>query len=565
MNYNTQISFVVENNFLLIPTNTKEEESILEIVDSKKKIILQFKARIDTTSKGDLLPIEISKHRGKELTLNIHSANPIVSAHLSLEQASISPKRNKLAHHPIGHLAIEQYPLGTPCGLFVFKNEYLLFSPYKSKDHSDVYQGWVVAKSSNLMHWRVNSLPLQLNPISTFKSSHIVLDTENISNLGKNTILAYFTNSSEDYSVYLAYKKEGDTSFIPFGNSILTISSTYSSIDGLKVTYHKQTSQWVMTICTDYSIVFYESKDLINWNILSEFKHRGLLASEKWKNPTLQTLRYGKQEKWVLLITKDNVQKQIEPQTYYFVGDFDGTTFSGDKHATLLPLDYGTDNAGGVIIHTKNKEKPIYIGYMSNPIYAKELFLNKVPSTMTYPRTLDLTKAKKQYVIASYTAKETKVLRVEKNTLSSRLLDKTICLKSILEDNNGTFELIIDFDIIDVDTKYFKLNLSNEVNEHLSYLFHFENNELIADRSQSDHAHLISKLTSIPIKGSLFEIKKYKVKLVIDKTSAELFINKGKVTMTQQIFPNEPYNTLTLGIENGAIDITKLNIYRLER
>jgi fructan beta-fructosidase len=53
------------------------------------------------------------------------------------------------------------------------------------------------------------------------------------------------------------------------------------------------------------------------------------------------------------------------------------------------------------------------------------------------------------------------------------------------------------------------------------------------------------------------------IRLIIDKSSVELFAKDGLIVMTDQFFPSEEYSIVSLFTENGEIELTGGQITKL--
>lgn len=53
------------------------------------------------------------------------------------------------------------------------------------------------------------------------------------------------------------------------------------------------------------------------------------------------------------------------------------------------------------------------------------------------------------------------------------------------------------------------------------------------------------------------------LRIILDKASIEIFIDKGRYVMTEQVFPNDSYNKLSI-ISDTNIKINKLNINQIK-
>ena len=80
----------------------------------------------------------------------------------------------------------------------------------------------------------------------------------------------------------------------------------------------------------------------------------------------------------------------------YFVGDFDGDTFQCTE-ITEEPLwiDFGFDNYAGVTYG--NYDRPVYLGWGVNPLYANFVPTGEYSGLMTLPRELSLCETEEGY------------------------------------------------------------------------------------------------------------------------------------------------------------------------
>ena len=56
----------------------------------------------------------------------------------------------------------------------------------------------------------------------------------------------------------------------------------------------------------------------------------------------------------------------------------------------------------------------------------------------------------------------------------------------------------------------------------------------------------------------------YKVRLLIDKASAEIFINEGEITMTTLFFPTESMNQLKFYSQAGKFSVENIKINNIK-
>ena len=62
---------------------------------------------------------------------------------------------------------------------------------------------------------------------------------------------------------------------------------------------------------------------------------------------------------------------------------------------------------------------------------------------------------------------------------------------------------------------------------------------------------------------SLCEGKTYHLDVFVDKCSIEIFVDGGRIAMTNLVFPTAPYNTLRFHAEGGEAQVEGLKVHKL--
>lgn len=63
---------------------------------------------------------------------------------------------------------------------------------------------------------------------------------------------------------------------------------------------------------------------------------------------------------------------------------------------------------------------------------------------------------------------------------------------------------------------------------------------------------------------ALTETEIFDIKILLDWSSIELFMDGGNYVMTEQVFPTEPYNSLIIQNESGTSEIRLQSIKHME-
>ncbi|WP_158209726.1 glycoside hydrolase family 32 protein [Myroides phaeus] len=559
-----KIPVLITNNFLFIPIDETKTENRIEIIDPYNNTLYSFKAKLSIEKAQYYTPLDVSNHLGRELILKIYNTtlDQSISECLILKPFNIYNYCEK--HRPLYHFSSPFGWINDPNGLYYKNGFYHLYYQYNPYGIKWGNISWGHATSQDLIHW-INHPPAILqNHLGDVFSGSIIIDNNNDAGFGKKTICAFYTSSSDKQVQSLAYSTDDGKTFKNYMNNPILTDEENKDFRDPKLFWHKQTNKWIMALATGQTITFYSSTNLKAWSKLSIFGngigcHKGV-----WECPDLFEISNGTITKWVLFVSINPGGPNGGNATQYFIGEFDGTTFTPDDTEYPLWLDYGRDNYAGVTWHNNPNKKPRYIGWMSNWDYANEIPTKNFTNAMTLPRTIELAKNGNSYCLRTQPIKELKNLRAEKYLIESKLLQKSILVPYFFDDNLGAYEILLDFVIIDQSTSNVNLTLSNSVDENLLFSFDIKNEKLTIDRSKSGQVNFSENFAKDKIVAPFPSQIKHQLKLFIDKASSELFINKGKIAVTNLIFPTEPYSSINLEVENGSIDITKFTIYKLQ-
>ena len=185
-------------------------------------------------------------------------------------------------------------------------------------------------------------------------------------------------------------------------------------------------------------------------------------------------------------------------------------------------LDYGADNYAGVTWSDVKDGRRLFIGWMSNWQYANQVPSEKWRGAMTIPRSLSLHKLGFSYRVFSDPVEEVKKIMGKKSPLPSNIIHSAY---------------VIDFDA----SGEFQIKLSNELEEEVN--IYYDGETLSFDRSKSGNLGFSSVFKEVhytKMKG--VELKT--IRLYVDVSSIEVFVNGGEMVMTEIIFPHKPYNSV---------------------
>ena len=314
-----------------------------------------------------------------------------------------------------------------------------------------------------------------------------------------------------------------------------------------------------MSVAAGDRIIFYGSDDLKNWSKLSEFGEDMGAHGGVWECPDLLPLDYRGERKWVLIVNINPGGPNGGSAAQYFIGDFDGKTFTADPLPYPLWVDEGMDNYAGVTF-SNTGERQIFLGWMSNWLYSEHTPTVNFRNGMTIARDLSLRSDGEKLFLASSPSPEILAARGRAVSFKNGMKDGSCEIPELLPDNDGAYELCMT--VKPGKSGKFQLSLGNSLGEQLVWNFDFNALTLTLDRSASGRTDFSDKFGKSDILAHLVGRDSYELRLFVDRQSTELFINDGDVSFTNTVFPSEPYNSLKLTSDDATVDGIK--VYELK-
>lgn len=458
--------------------------------------------------------------------------------------------------------------LNDPNGLVYNDGSYHLF--YQYYPHAIVWgpMHWGHAVSTDMVHWTHRPIALQPDKQGLIFSGSAVVDKNNTSRFGKDgktPLVAIFTyhnmqgekGGGDSFQTQgIAYSLDnGDTWTKYEGNPVLPNKGIRDLRDP-KVFWHKETESWIMALVAGDYVKFYRSKNLKEWENISDFGKDQGSKGGVWECPDLFKLKIegSEEEKWVLIISIGTGGPNGGSATQYFVGDFDGTHFTSDQVEHKW-LDWGTDNYAGVTYNNAPDGERIFIGWMSNWQYALKTPASTWRSGMTLPRKLSLHHRNGDYKLLNYPLPTVANISSEEKmkTVSISSGDMYSTMNPSLGESNVSFT---------VPKTNFKMTFSNKADEKTVLIFDAESSLLMLDRTASGLTNFNyefgNKLHYAAMKDLPEDLR---FSIFLDRSSIEVFVNDGQYAMTDQLFPSKPYTNLVIeNLSTSEIQIKDLKI-----
>ncbi|MBR9913392.1 MAG: glycoside hydrolase family 32 protein [Algicola sp.] len=459
---------------------------------------------------------------------------------------------------PQFHFSPPEKWMNDPNGLVYHDGIYHLFYQYYPEDIVWGPMHWGHAVSEDLVSWKNKPIALYPDKFGYIFSGSAVVDKTNSSGFGtleNPPLVAMFTYHSDErvklgtndhQTQGIAYSLDnGDTWTKYEGNPVIGNEGMMDFRDP-KVFWHNGLEKWVLILVAGDYALFYHSDNLKDWELKSEFgKNRGAHGGV-WECPDLFKLpvENGETEKWVLLISINPGGPHGGSATQYFVGDFDGTTFTTDQK-DIKWLDLGADNYAGITFNNAPTDDRLFIGWMSNWLYAQKVPTKTWRSAMTLPRTLKLFTDNNDYYLKNYPIEAFDDQHYNSKTMAAINLEAPVTIE------NSNFNAS-DIRFMMNLSEHLRLEFSNANNDTLVFQLSPKTSEIIVNREQSGQVDFEPNFAN-NIQPQFYQPQNrmVEVRLIMDAASLEIFIDKGKYAITNTMFPSEPYTSLTIESEDG--------------
>lgn len=484
-------------------------------------------------------------------------------------------------YRPQFHFSPEEKWMNDPNGMVYHKGVYHLFYQYYPDDIVWGPMHWGHATSKDLVHWRHRPIALFPDKHGLIFSGSAVVDVNNSSGFGTKDnppLVAIFTyhlmegerTGRDDFQTQgIAYSLDNGETWIKYEGNPVIGNPGIKDFRDPKVFWDDQSDQWIMSLVAGDHLQLWGSKDLKHWSKRSEFgKDKGAHGGV-WECPDLFPLKVegSAEEKWVLLISINPGAPNGGSGTQYFIGEFDGTRFTTEQ-TDIKWIDWGTDNYAGVTYNVLPEnyygdtyandpgEDRIFMGWMSNWTYARDTPTSTWRSAMTVPRKLTLQKVGDHYALFNYPIAGL-----------DGIIDLADSHKMAVEAGASKvfeFDTFNQTEIKFTTTKRaLSLAFENTLEERLLLELNTDTHTFTLDRRvsgqidfQEDFGKSVQNMPVPELPEGEFEVR-----VLLDASSVEVFLNQGQYVMTAQLFPTAAYRSLR--VENKSDQPLTLDHFRL--
>ena len=585
--------------YILLPIQEEKDEAQV-LLDTGSKDDTWMDVRLAQNGADYYVPFALG--HGKTATVKILGLAKDALALNLMKLSNTFDTTNTDYYRPSYHFTPLYGWMNDPNGMVYKDGEYHLYFQYNPYGSKWGNMHWGHAVSKDLVHLEHLDPAIARDPVGHIFSGSSVVDKKNTAGFGKNAIIAIYTNNSVNHDEVqcLAYSNDNGRTFTKYeGNPVLTPFDGLKDFRDPKVFWYEKGKCWYMIVSADKETRFYKSKNLKKWDYVSAFG-KGLGQQPcQYECPDFFQLPVNgdkNNKKWVMTMNINPGCWFGGSATEYFVGDFDGKQFTCPDAKDVKWMDWGKDHYATVTF-SNTGDRVLAITWMSNWQYANLTPFKQNRGANGLPRELKLFENNGKYYLSEDVAPEVYALRKTTRTLANETVDESKAFASLTAGMDGAFE--IEADITPDANGIAGIEISNNKRERTLIYFDMKQGKVVMDRTESgltdfgkqavphdielawdkqraaegkqparienaiNYKNDFALATWAPLSLCQAGKKTYHVDIFVDKSSIELFVDGGRIAMTNLVFPVAPYENVKLYAEGGKAQFNNINVHKL--
>lgn len=573
--------------YLILPIQESHNEGKVKLITgSPTDIAMDVRLAVDSVEY--YVPFALPQSSETTVSISHVAANAICWD--SIRLADNFDTTNTDYYRPVYHHTPLYGWMNDANGLVYKDGEYHLYFQYNPYGSKWGNLHWGHSVSHDLIHWEHLDPAIARDTLGHIFSGSSVVDKNNSAGYGKDAMIAFYTSASDEHGQIqcMAYSTDNGRTYTKYEkNPILTPFDGLKDFRDPKVFWYEPAQKWYMIVSADKNMRFYSSTDMKNWEYLSLFGEGYGVQPNQFECPDFIRLPVNGDKnnmKWVMIVNINPGCPFGGSATEYFVGEFDGKEFKCDNDKSVTKwLDFGKDHYATVCF-SNTGDRTIAMPWMSNWQYANVIPIRQYRGANALPRELSLYTKDGEIYMAANAVKETEDLRKGTEVINDFALSDEYIVSPLATGVEGACELEMDITPGKAQTTGFQL--LNDKGEKVDIYLDMKSGRIVMDRNQSglttfgEKSELHFKETDDHRKTesvnyvndfalgtwaplSLCEGKTYHLDVFIDKCSIEIFIDNGRIAMTNLVFPTQPYNALRFYSEGGEAKVKNLKVHQL--
>lgn len=438
-------------------------------------------------------------------------------------------------HRPQFHFTARQNWINDPNGLVYHDGTWHLFFQHNTEATVWGKMWWGHAISDDLLHWRQVDHALYPDETGSMFSGSAVIDTDNTAGFGASAMLIFYTAAGMHadpvvpFTQCLAVSVDNGVTFNKFEGNPLVDWIEADNRDP-KVSWHEASQQWVMALYLDddrYSL--HTSKDALHWNKVQDLQ----LTGDRECPDFFPLVDESGDERWVFSGACGN----------YVIGGFDGAQFEPQTPVRLF--ENGTNGYAAQTWNNAPDKRRIQISWMASGLYPEMPFNQQ----LSLPVELNLEGSGESMHLSRRPVRELESLR----KTTQRMEDQEVSKSSPLNPATNAKLMDVEFKVTKKDAQHFYVIVRGQ-----PLVFNFADSVL--NFRPSGQFKFLEGRALTPLPGD----ETLSIRLLIDTTSLEVFINNGAYSASYCYLPDGHIHPLSLQAYNGGVVVTDFVLHELK-
>jgi levanase len=426
---------------------------------------------------------------------------------------------------------------------------------------------WRHSVSQDLVNWTDKgvSIPKYKQGMGDPWTGSTVIDTNNTAGFGAGAVVALVTMAGDavgGQTTFLWYSTDNGYSFTYYGQVMganpykASVGSGDPIFRDPSVFWDADRGRWHMSLAEVGKIGFYHSADLKNWIYSGGFNIDAGQNMGTAECPNLLLVPYTKGTRWVLFVGANGFSSGQTTGIYYWIGGFDGSSFTPDS-TTPKRLDAGPDYYAGVMWAAGNGL--VYsCAWMNNWAYAGKMPTNNFKGCMSSIREVSLTDdgmTARCIPAAAWPAKypvsqlgTDQIIGGNVPFVFPKGTPKSHMMTCEFVQQGGAWPSMITLDTHSNGTQFMRY-LINPTAGTVT-----QQRGSSGDAISTDPAWTTDRVTNFTA-GTQF-----KIKLISDRQSSEMFINDGTACLSCILFPSDGQVGKHLTATGGSVLVSGLEV-----
>ena len=538
---------------LWIPLDNTANEVKLTVVGSNESTV-PLNARVAVERVQYWMPLKLDASI-KEVVIKGVPAEAVAWQSLTIGK---NPNKEE-KYRQVAHFTPEIGWMNDPNGMVYHDGEWHLFYQHNLIGSRWGNMSWGHAVSRDLVKWEYLPVAIYPDAMCTIWSGSCVIDKHNTAGFGENAMVAIYTSAGSKQTQSIAYSTDNGRTFTKYENNPV-LDSEQADFRDPKVFWHEPTQRWIMPLACGNGMEFYSSKNLREWTFESRFGEEYGCHNGVWECPDLFELPYKDGTKWVLIcsIWRNN---QHGSAVQYFVGDFDGHTFTCDTPKEYTDwVGWGRDNYAIVTWGNAPDGRRVGLGWQDNWMYASN---EEFPTTdfrayMSLPCEMKLIEHEGRAKLVSQPVKEFSAYLQNIYSQENIAIASQYAVPAELGENEA---LWIECVMENSGAQVMGVVLSNDKGEEVKIYFDNEAQAFKVDRTKAGDSSFHERFAGV-IEAPMSSAKEQKLTIVVDRASVECFTDISAAS--NLVFPTQGYNHITLYTVGGKATAKEIKVSRLE-